>query len=77
MSALVFDAARSLPRAAAQPSPPEAARAKAVVKRVMALAAISLALCSIPSDGGPARTTHTASAPQSSIFLSVFRDADR
>ena len=77
MSTLVFDAARSLPRAMAQPLPSEAARAKAAVKRTAAIAAISIALCSVPSDGGPAQTARMAAAPQSSTVLDLLRNADR
>ena len=77
MSTLVFDAARSLPQATAQPLPSEAARAKAAIKRLAAIAAISIALCSIPSDGGPARMARTATAPQSSTVLDLLRNADR
>ena len=77
MSTLVFDAARSLPRAIAQPLPSEAARAKAAVKRIVAIAAISLVLCSVPSDGGPARIACAAVTPQSSTVLDLLRNADR
>ncbi len=77
MSVLVFDAARILPRAAAQPLPSEAARVKAIVKRGVALTAISLVLCSVPSDGGPAQTRSVAAPQMQTPFLNILKDMDR